>query len=365
MGMIPSVLKIAEDFATDGADEIVEGLKAQWQKEVADLHAKLQDEWPLRSRLDDKRPDHGVFSYLHLRTELRRLDPVAREASAAAGPPGSGVSEHCQKHADALVAILKHSLTQEPIVLGEAPLAALLVLCDEIQEWQRPCYNVWELAQSSFSFISYPHRPEIDPRGVCEAVLFEGCTIEGRHLRWTSPTPRVIVRYGDQNKNLFEPLTRLLHKVYNLERVEGLNRVPLVFEVWIPRLPWKRPDPSAREGWIGELRILRDFCLLKERGVSPLLYTVVDEERDPSKKCSCYRASHLSRVYDAVSLNLSRFPDVPRSDPLVKRPPWESEKKLLAFKREYCRRSWIECKLFNEDEDWPERQLVDVSGQGE
>jgi hypothetical protein len=359
--MIPAVLRIAEDFATDGVDRIVGALETQWEQAVAELHRQLQGEWPLASRLDDKRPDHGVFSYLHLRTELRRLDPVARDAGGAAGPPANSPSEHCRQHADALVAVLKHSLLREPIAVDEAPLAALLVLCDEIQEWQRPCYNVWELAQNSFAFLSYPHDQEIGPRRVCEAVLVKGCSMAGRHLQFTSPNPTVILRYGDQNRNLFEPLTRLLHKVYNLERIHGLNRVPLVLEIWIPRLPRRPPGVSATERWIGELDILRDFCLLKEIGIGPRLYTVTGTAAEPGKKCSCYEARHLTRVYDAVSLNLRMFLDDPRSEPLVKKPPWEFEEKLLTFKREYCRVNHLECTIFNEDEDWPERQIFDVS----
>ncbi len=363
VGMIPAVLAIAEDFATDGIEHIVDTVNAQWNKAVAELHTQLRTEWPLLSQLNDKRPDHGVFSYLHLRTELRRLDPVGRGPSGSAGPPANSASEHCREHADALVAILKHGLMGEPISVEEAPLAAVLVLCDEIQEWQRPCYNMWELAQSSFAFMSHPHNREIDARGVCEAVLVDGCSVGDHHLRFTSPTPRITLRYGDQNRNLFEPLTRLLHKIYNLERLHGLNRVPLVVEIWIPRLPRKLSHSPAADGWVSELGILRDFCLLKECGVSSDLYSVAGTGPNPAKKCSCYTATHLTSVYDVVSLNFQMFPSIPRSEPLVTRPPWEFEERLWTFKREYCRRNHIECMFFDDDEEWPERQIVDVSAQ--
>ena len=365
MEMIPSVLKVARQFATDSPGQIVQELERDWERQISALHSGIEERITLKSKLKDKRSDHGVFSYLHLRSDLRRLDQVAQDEGAATGPPARCKSEHCRRHSRALMAILKHSLMREPIDVRNEKLAGLLVLCDEIQEWQRPRYNAWELAESSVSHMSFRHALDVGPRHVCEAVTVTQCKVERGELRFDVPRgsiPRVILRYANQNVNIFDPLSRLLHKAYNLERLEGVNVVRLALEIWIPRLPRKRPGSADPDRWaVSELGILRDFCLLRETGISQELFVVSGNRPRPRERCSSYEATHQGRLYDAVCLNLNRFPAKPRRDPLLRKPPWAFEENLFSFKREYCRRNHVECALFSEDDDWPEKQIVDVS----
>jgi hypothetical protein len=308
--------------------------------------------------------DHGVFSYLHLRNELQRLDPIAREKPAMSGPPETWESENCQRHARALRAILKHNLSREPVDVHQEPLTALLVLCDEIQEWQRPQYNAWELAYRSMAAIHDQDVRSPVIRRVCDAVKFSDCRYDTDAIVFNSKVPEVALIYADQNLNRFDPISRLLFKIFNLERLDGLKDLRLILEIRMRRLPLRPRLPqiaqcAASAGRVSELDILRDFCLLREVGVSPDLFTRRPRTFNAIRRCVCSEESDGQQMLDVVRLDLRGFQkSVGGGSPLIRVPPWEFQRSLFEFKREYCRRRRVDCKLFSDDEEWPEQQII-------
>jgi len=366
MELVPLTLKLAREFPLASTRRLVSDLGDKWNNRVTDLNRALQEQQGLVSEIGRNRTDHGVFSYLHLCKELLRLDPVVRENVDMSGPPADSDSEHCKEHAAALLAILKHNLECEPVDLHKEPLSALLILCDELQEWQRPRYSAWGLALSSVEAIQDQELPESSGRRVCEAMEFEGCTSSGAGILFSSQVPKILFRYSDQNLNRFDPITRLLRKIHNLERIEGLQDIRLLLEVQIRRLPRKPlPGESERSGPAeageSELDILRDFCVLREVGLSAELFTRRTLTETSKGRCICYEVTDGPQPLDMVRLDLRGFTrKARRKSPLVRIPPWDFEKRLLEFKREYCRRKGVYCTLFSDDEEWPEQQIIKV-----
>jgi hypothetical protein len=354
MELVPAALGIAQQFPVNGMRKMVPELKSQWDDKITELNRLVKEQQELRSEIGQKRTDHGVFSYLHLRSELLRLDRLAQEEVSLSGPPSKWKSEHCEQHAEALSAILKHSLAREPVNVRKEPLSALLVLCDELQEWQRPRYNAWELTQSAMVSIHYRELGGAAIRRVSEAVIFENCADDSGRIVFPSGERKIIVRYADQNLNRFDPIIRLLYKVYTLERLEGLKSIPMVLEIQMRRLQRERSPDSETS----ELDILRDFCLLHEVGVSPELFT---RPRAPTVGGRCIRSelADKSPTLDVVRLDLSAFPREPRREsPLIPIPPWDFQEQWFNFKREFCRRKGLLCTLFSDDEEWPEQQIT-------
>jgi hypothetical protein len=359
MELVPLTFRVASQFPVSSAEKLVSDLNEKWESQITELNRAVREEQGLVSEIGQKRTDHGVFSYLHLRNELLRLDPVATSKADFSGPPADWSSEHCRKYAAALVAILKHNLVREPVDVRKEPLSALLVLCDEIQEWHRPRYNAWELAQRSLAAIHERRLQDAAVRRVSEAVFFEGCEWKNGNIIFTASRPRIVLRYSDQNLNRFDPMARLLQKIYNLERLAGFEGANMLLDIEIRRLPQEPRSFKAGKRVlllepVSELDIFRDFSLLREVGVSAELFT---RRPSPEEDVRCVRFD--GRDVDVVRLDLALLGQpAARKSPLVGVPPWEFEKRLLEFKREYCRRNSVICSLFNDDEEWPEQQII-------
>ena len=370
MELVPLVTEIAQQFPIDGIREMVPELKNQWDDKITELNRIVKEQQGLKSEIGKKRTDHGVFSYLHLRSELLRLDPLARKELSLSGPPSKWKSKHCKRHAKALSAILKHNLSREPVNVRKEPLSALLILCDELQEWRRPRYNMWELTQSAMASIHNRELGNATIRRVCETVIFENCSCNDGRIDFPSKDFKIILRYADQNLNRFDPVIRLLYKVYNLERIEALKTIGVVLEIQMRRLRRKPRRINSQQGrledeqarledeGVSELDILRDFCLLHEVGVGYELFT-----RRPammaSERCIRSETPDNSPPLDVIRLDMRAFDKKPRSEsPLVPIPPWEFEQQWFNFKREFCQRKDLDYAFVGDDEEWGEQQIT-------
>jgi hypothetical protein len=361
MDILPAVQRITNNFKMGYADRVTASLGKVWEDQIGEVNCTIEQECHLHAPIG-KRSNHGIFSYLHLRETLGRLECLSvprRKGKAVAAQPGRKLRE---TYADALSAILKHSLLSEPISAHAEPLTTILVLCDEIQEWLRPSYGSWTLTEAMISLINFQHMLSMLPRTVSEPPVFDGVYSNNNQLvfrRSKGDAPVTVrLRYADQNVNVFEPLSRLLMKIYNLERIEGLQKVHLRFELQIPWLT----GPRLRYPMdLSELSILRDFCLLCESGISSELYSSDHHNAAVKGRCSSYSTSLKGKKYDIITLDLSRFHENPRKNPLVGRPPWEFLGNLWEFKREYCRKKGALCSFFDECDDWPFRQISSQS----
>jgi hypothetical protein len=372
--LFPATHRTMLEFPSRNISFAIEELQAAWSKQMSRINSGVAADAILLSEMDS-RCDHGVFSYLHLRSVLRGLD-----ADAPAQLPSIGHGRRfaarvgrllCKEHKQALNAVLVHNLLDEPVDVDAAFLAALLVVCDELQDWNRPTFNQDSLTANVASLINFQAIGELQARRICEPLVFRNARVEEGRLVSSGRQPRVVLRYTDQNANVFDPLTRVLYKIYNLERIRGIHRINLTLEIWLRYLE-SDPSPydtSQEVARISEIDILREFALVGEADyVSKDLFTL---ERDvapgmPSRRPVAHRNAEMwplaygqrARKCDVIVLNFAQFPPVPRKDPIVRKAPWEFEEELWRFKLAYCRKKNVPCKFLIGDDDWSIEQIV-------
>lgn len=81
--------------------------------------------------------DHGIVGWLHLNHLLKDLD----------GQP--------QRLSPALLAILRHNLSDQKIRVKQEPISMLLMFCDHVQEWGRPRVGADPLAQAVMEALRF------------------------------------------------------------------------------------------------------------------------------------------------------------------------------------------------------------------
>jgi len=337
----------AAAFDSDHVQRFLGQIKKSLVKSSKDMNREAQSyslQAPLGSRLD-----HGVVSFLHLRRILRRIDQ-GRDPTRPYDSPGPLES----KYRPALVAILKHNLMTEPISVRDEPLAALLIVCDELQEWGR-----WKLARlgpALLDLIDCRRIIGLERRYLTQRVTFDSRTVEwipscfdgngnwqdGR-LQTVGDQAQVWIRveYANQNHqdSPFDPLTLLLAKLMNFERLRNTSDLRLGLELRFELL--KDGSTHARE-----LEILADFVLQQDAGyISHAVFTPNDQQAKFLQPVT-YVAE---REHDVVYVNLSLM-DQQAEDPLLSRPPWDFRRELLRFKRDWVRDRGIRCLFLDKDD---------------
>jgi len=282
------------------------------------------------------RMDHGVVSFLHLRRILRDID---RRRNPAGQQNRPGPLELAYQ--PALNAILRHNLVEEPIDAIREPLSALLVFCDELQEWGRWTVKPGELTGQILELINWSQVAAVQRRKLTEQVEFDDSTVS-----WASGTLRrtpgqdliwLRVTYANQNQKdtLFEPLSVLLYKLFNFQRLRNTASLDLGLELRF------KPLEGARE-----LDVLADFVLEEDAAyIDPVLFTPASRSDRGQRAITYVRASG----YDAIHVNLARIGDL-ASTPLLSRPPWEFKPDLYRFKRRWTRERKIVCRFFDKDD---------------
>jgi hypothetical protein len=346
MELLPSLCRMLELFPMGPGDNVARVVGRALTEEIDKVNKVVKDDQKLATDLG-QRSDHGVFSYLHLQQLFKGLSSNCATSSKKGGG-------YTVRYSQSLSAVLKHSIMSEQIKVRTQPLDALLVICDEIQEWLRPTVNSRSLTEFTIAHINNQRVLPITVRRVCRQIEVFDCRVSGGQIRFfNSSIPIVRLRYTDQNLNLYEPLSRILRKVYNLERIEGLNDIKLRVEIEIPWLA----DCNGGQKSLSELDILREYSLLYECGISPELYDIKPEPYRRLSRCVCHTRTNPN--YDVICLDFTRFDDVQRNRPLVAQPPWEYEGELQEFKKERCIKAGVRCRYFEDAEEWAFHQLPD------
>jgi len=337
MELCPPVLDHMEAFAWKGLRDVVGELKRTWDSRVQAMNQELKREQHLASDLGT-RCNHGIASFFHLQ---RLLAEAGRGTDAT-------------EYGPALQAIFVHDLPNEAVDFKTEPIPAALIICDELQEWDRPSCDPQRLTESVASLINLDRAEVVRGRRIAEPIQLENCSVPGGRLEFAEgAVPKIVIRYADQNVNRFDPLSRILAKIYNLERIDAINEARLCIELWVRALTKK--EDVAGGPRVREIDILRDFALLYEVShFSPELYTLVHGGFPEDRRCVHWQ--HVDKqqdsLFDVLTLNLRRFPAKPRNDPLVGKDPSEFHEELREFKREYCRKKGVECRCYADDEPW-------------
>ena len=114
--------------------------------------------------------DHGIVSYLHVKELLEAV------------PDGASAMDELES---GLRAIAKHNLMREAISFEDEPVAFLLVLCDELQDWGRPRIESAELREAIVSKIIFSDRSTLKANRLLKPVReCRACETTCSHVRW-------------------------------------------------------------------------------------------------------------------------------------------------------------------------------------
>jgi hypothetical protein len=324
------------DLGSDQIGKLVSEVDVALNRGLANLNRDAFETASLRH--DPKsRPDHGIVSYSHLRELLKEVDQANEIGSVSSRKPTRTLE---RDYSNALTSILLHNLSRETIDAREHFLAALLVICDELQEWGRFRLPIGEGARRIRDMINIRAISKMERWGYTGSVDVENLTFETGQMRVADPAAPVvfIIRYKDQNQNVYNPLDVLLFKVANLQRIRRLQ-VPIAIELRFP--PLRRR--SAQQPAVGEIDILRRYAEQEDVGwIDPQLFTL--GKREDKRGVVYFRDSDT----DVVRINVDRLSM--NSRPLLSKMPWECQEQLLRFKREYVLRNNIPCAYLAEQD---------------
>lgn len=150
--------------------------------------------------------DHGIVGFLHLENVLEKTikDPRKR---AMLQP--------------ACVAVQKHSLPF-PIHFASEPIAALLVLCDELQEWERPRVSGRKLAAGARDLVAGYETTSPPTAKALESLMLRGIEAipDEERFRFTGDALECRLTYGPPELGKFWPQMVCLEKCHNLQRID-------------------------------------------------------------------------------------------------------------------------------------------------
>jgi hypothetical protein len=181
--------------------------------------------------------DHGVVGFLHLGHVLEETitDPRKR---AMLRP--------------ACLAVQKHSLPF-PLAFTSEPIAALLVLCDELQEWERPLVSGRKLAAGTRDLVAGYETTSPPTAKALESLTLVG--IEPRPgeegFQFTGDALECCLTYKPPKLGKFWPQRVGLEKCRNLQRVDPSG---LPFGVRITLVNQYLSGTSTREYGLEALR---------------------------------------------------------------------------------------------------------------
>lgn len=159
--------------------------------------------------------DHGVIGAIHLREVLTKAidNPRRRELFKPA----------CR-------AILVHNLRNVSVLAVSEPLSALLILCDELQEWERPRINGKQLAESSREVMAGSTSDPIPTAKPSESLTLVGIKLDGEQFRFTQDILRCNLTYAPPEIGKFWPQRIRLEKCHSLQRVNPVG-LPIKFQL--------------------------------------------------------------------------------------------------------------------------------------
>jgi hypothetical protein len=184
-------------------DSVLHDLAKQTDTVIKEWNSAHADKWSKWGYKEDDRPgeDHGVVSALHVQSALAAIaNPSAVDYGAA------------------LAAISHHNHHNAAIRFREEPLSVLLVLCDELQEWDRPWLDQDRAALALSTVVAF---------GSSNA------------RQWHKPTSKVSANLrlstasGDQTKAIIEVDGAVLD--FSIQYSADIHRSHSLFNAWLGR----------------------------------------------------------------------------------------------------------------------------------
>ena len=348
LSIYPAFNKLISKFSSAKVQNLVRKLEKNWDNLLEELNENVKTEHKLKHTLKNY-CDHGIFSFLHLNHLTNNLDYDENTADEV-------TIDSTNHYKNALHSILYHNLVKETFDLKDYPLTALLIICDELQDWQRPKYADMSLSKSTISFINQYSTNLPNSRNICDRLIVYNFNMDGNTIYYdkSEDIPIISIFYSDQNKNNYDPISRILSLIHNYERIINLNQLNLRINLYI------HPLIGKDRNYVKEIEILKEYCILKEVGyIDKRLYTKITSDNQLLKeKCCHFEKDSNGILYDVVSLNFPQFPRIPRDSPILRKPPWDFESDYLEFKKAYCEKKQIECRYLQSDDEWLENYIA-------
>ncbi len=207
IGFAADAIRQAADHIDYLKSEYMDELRAQIEAAIEKTVTRIREELlqvSLGLGLEDM--DHGVVGYLHVREAIEK---AVREPSR-------------QREFDpACLAILKHNLKKVPIAFETEPIAALLLLCDELQEWERP-----RLSAQMFAARSREATTPAEPSTLFTSKILESLELKGVSLTadgkfaFTGDDLEFCLTYRPPEIARFRPERVCVEKCHNLQRLK-------------------------------------------------------------------------------------------------------------------------------------------------
>lgn len=158
---------------------------------------------------------------------------------------------------EAFVAIGKHNLEDTKISPRNDPLALLLVLCDHLQEWDRPHLEAVRLRRSFSTSLQRPGQVAT----VAKTIVHKLQT----NLRWKSgrvhlppgQALRLTLWYKDAGVEHFEPALIWCQNTYNFQRID-FEDWPVDLEIVLEAIHPRQKLSGGIQLW--EMDLFEDFA---------------------------------------------------------------------------------------------------------
>ena len=258
--------------------------------------------------------DHGFLSALRVAQVMAHAEGGARQETEG----GDSLSD---RYYPAIHAIAYHNMTDKTVAFNANPLACLLRLCDELQEWDRRRVNMEKLLKGLYLDLQEGQFGEIPAHQMLDA--FEAnlefkpqddqpCPVSSMKicLKEKENKPHFVFKllYRDPVDGYFDPAMTVLCKAYKLQHMDldvssqGLNDLHFRIALHFP-LPQEYGARSEYDIYALFTEQVRCLPLLREypsvRQAEPGLVHLVPLERD----------SQMKKRQDAFGIVLTRAAD--------------------------------------------------------
>jgi hypothetical protein len=258
----PSLLRFQKDLA-----------KA-FEYSEQNLCASL-NQWFSFGTLSDKL-DHGIVSAIYLLFLAHSGEDLDEDAKPS--------KEWYDDIYETLEAISKHNLDGAYIMPGEIPLAFLLLLCDHLQEWDRPRPDSFQIRRSISTLLQRPGNFSVASSNVVRYF--------STNLRWDkeivklpdSDQLRLTLRCNDAGRERFEPALIWCYNTYDFQRVdlnEWSGNFSIIFE-----MVHILSDEMNRGPSFLEMDLFEDFVREDEKNLSLMAW--IQEAHSIDEGWYCY-----------------------------------------------------------------------------
>jgi len=237
-------------------DAVAKDVGQKRREYLAQVNRKAKEKVGFQTDLGE-RFDHGIISYDYVCNLIEGLTPKELRRAGR------------ERFRSALSAIAKHHLHGEPISFRQEPLAALLVFCDELQDWGRPRWDSDAFASKVLGLLHFgqdrPHEPSV----ICNRIRISAGKEAGAAHRCT-----IVLEYADPMKQQYDPWAMVVCKLAALQRLSEMPPVRLVLK--LPRSrDWQNLIVSdalySYRGVMRKFAVQYDHPILREEVLWPRL----------------------------------------------------------------------------------------------